>query len=242
MRKEHLQSKRASSSPGLMVLAGAPDTGPWQHGSMARQDGQRGWPCPRKDLKSLSLASGLVPLAWVPAAVGTQVPPHPNNVQPLARSGQCLASPAQSPAGPPPRSPQAPLNFGRVWSTGLGTLAAGLSPPPPRVEVKYRGPGMGRSKARARSPFPTRCRCASGNPASQSPASPVSVPVLRRPKIQPKAQSSSAPVPSFQSTSLPPARARRKAGRRASEGASKQAVACVCARVCVLVCVPPCLP
>lgn len=188
----------------------------------ARQRGQRGWPFPRKD-------SGLPPLRKRPCSLGTrrgtQVPAHPNNVRPLARSGQCLASPAQSPAGSPPHSPSGPIEFGRVRSTGLATLAACLSPPPPRVEVKYRGPGMGRSKARARSPFPTRCRCAPGNPASQSPANPVSVPVLRRPRIQPRPIRRS---PSLQSPSLQ--------GRAQSKQASRQA-SCgpvyVCARLSV---------
>lgn len=145
MRKEHLQSKRASSSPGLMVLAG----------HLTLDSGSSGRPFPRKDLVALPFASGHVPSVGNRTRTrrGTQVPAHPNNVRPLARSGQCLASPAQSPAGSPPHSPQGPIEFGRVWSTGLATLAACFSPPPPRVEVKYRGPGMGGggSKARARS-------------------------------------------------------------------------------------------
>lgn len=143
MRKEHLQSKRASSSPGLMVLAGHLTL---DRGSMAAwQHGQRG---------SVASVGGLFRgRIWSPSPsqaamslgtrFGTQVPAHPNNVRPLARSGQCLASPAQSPAGSPPHSPQAPIEFGRVRSTALATLAACLSPPPPRVELKYRGPGMG---------------------------------------------------------------------------------------------------
>lgn len=220
----------------------------------------RGWPFPRKDssclVSLLSFASGLA--LSLGTRRGTQVPAHPNNVRPLARSGlvsQCLASPAQSPAGSPPHSPQAPLNFGRVRSTALGTLAAGSSPPPPRVEVKYRGPGFGGGGGQRHGPdLHFQPGAGAGALLGIQPASPQQAQSRspscacprsnQGPSIPPVPQS-----PSLQSSSLGlPGHGAKPVGeqtsRRAGKQASKQAVAlCICVpRVCVLVCVPACPP
>lgn len=121
MREEHLQSKRAGSSPGLMPLAGHLTLDRGQHVQHGRRGSVvRGWTFPRKDLASLSLCLSLSllpsplpfsssPVPRYPPRYRTQVYwPHPNNVRPLARSGQCLASPAQSPAASPPHPPFRP--------------------------------------------------------------------------------------------------------------------------------------
>lgn len=141
------------------------------------------------------LASGLVHRS--PPRYRTQVLAHPNNVRPLARSGQCLASPAQSPAGSPPHPPSGPIELGRVRSSVLGTLAACFSPPPLKVEVKYRGPRMGGSKAgtgQTSISNQVQVRTWESSQPVPSKTPPVSVPVLRRPKIQPRSHLQS-PVP-----------------------------------------------
>lgn len=163
---------------------------------------------------------------------GTQVPAHPNNVRPLARSGQCLASPAQSPAGSPPHSPQGPIEFGRVWSTGLATLAACFSPPPPRVEVKYRGPGMGGQRHGPDLHF--QPGAGAGALLGTQPASPQQTqsrsPSCAGPGFQPRPILQS---PSLQSPSLQGRAQTKQASRQASCGPVY-----LCARACVGVCVP----
>lgn len=93
MRKEQFAietGKFLACSPGLMLLTG--------HLTL-----DRGWPFPRKDSSAsqAALVSCLLVLGRVPATQAT-LPTHPNNVRPLARSGQCLASPAALPPVPCP--------------------------------------------------------------------------------------------------------------------------------------------
>lgn len=154
---------------------------------------------------------------------GTQVPAHPNNVRPLARSGQCLASPAQSPAGSPPHSPQAPLNFGRGRSIVVGTLAPCPSPPPPAVEGRYREPGMGGQRHGPDLHFQPGAGALLGTQASQSPASLGPRPARAQRSNQAR---SHPPVPQSPA-SLQVSRARRKASGRA--GLCTRLCACACA-------------
>lgn len=203
----------------MVVSDWAPDTRPRQHGRTAAW--QRGWPfrgriwSPSPSQAALSLGTR--------RGRGTQVPAHPNNVRPLARSGQCLASPAQSPAGSPPHSPQAPLNFGRGRSIVVGTLAPCPSPPPPAVEGRYREPGMGGQRHGPDLHF-NQVQVRSWGPKPASPQQ-VSVPVLRAPK-DPTKQGPILQCPSLQPVSKSPGQGAKQAGELA------------CVPVCVRVRVP----
>lgn len=196
-----------------------------------RQHGQRGsvaaWVafseegscCPSPSQAALSLGTH----------IGTQVPAHPNNVRPLARPGQCLASPAQSPAGSPPHSPQGPLNldvYGVLpsvpWLLASARRRRGLRSSTGDLarlgwEVKGTGQISISNQVQMRSwepsqPVPSKPSLGPRPAQAQDPTK-VHPPVLLPP---------SAPVSSLQSPS-PQGKARRKASRRAS----KQAVACV---------------
>lgn len=189
----------------------------------------RGWPFPRRILSLFFLSLSLPPLASglvhrSPPRYRTQVLAHPNNVRPLARSGQCLASPARSPAGSPPHPPSGPIELGRVRSSVLGTLAACFSPPPLKVEVKYRGPRMGWSKAG------TGQTSISNQVQVRTWESSQPVPSKTPPSRSPSCagpRSNQGPIFSPQSLILQAPRAWRNVNRQAS----KQAVACVCMRL-----------
>lgn len=164
---------------------------------------------------------------------GTWVPDHPNNVRPLARSGQCLASPAQSPAGSPPHSPQAPLNLGvygvlpsvpclvasarrRRWlRSSTGDLG---------LEVQRHGPDL-------------HFQPGAGAHLGTQPASPQQAQSRSPSCAGPRSnQGPFSSRPSLQSVSQPVPRARRKTSKRASKQPGKQAGLCMCECTCACAC------
>lgn len=229
MRKEHLQSKRASSSPGLMVLAGhlTLDSGSsgsdgtmaaWQRGSVGGLFRGRIWsPSPSQAAMSLGTRGG------------TQGPAPSKQRATFGPVWSVPSLPCPVSCRFPSSFPSGPIEFGRVRSTALATLAACFSPPPPRVEVKYRGPGMGGQRHGPDLHF----QPGAGALLGTQPASPQ--------QTQSRSPSCAGPGSNQGPSSSPPvsslrvSRARRKPSRRAG----KQAVAlCMCARACVGVCVP----
>lgn len=189
--------------------------------------------CPSPSQAALSLGTH----------IGTQVPAHPNNVRPLARPGQCLASPAQSPAGSPPHSPQGPLNldvYGVLpsvpWLLASARRRRGLRSSTGDLarlgwEVKGTGQISISNQVQMRSwepsqPVPSKPSLGPRPAQAQDPTK-VHPPVLL------------PPVPQSPVSSLRVPRARQGA-KQVGEQASKLWPVYEC--VCVRVCPPACLP